>query len=158
LEFNQQEFNPEEGLPEDLFLYASSIMPLVNVDLLIKDERDRVLLAWRDDKYCGSGWHIPGGIIRYREKMIDRVKRVSLDEIGYLVSFNSEPIAVCEIILPDIEARSHHVSILFSCIMHSSIKLTKNIGLKEEDAGYLKWFDKCPDNLLSLHKIYKRYM
>ena len=46
--------DPTQGLPEDLFLYASQITPLVNVDLLIKDEVNGVLLTWRDDDYYCS--------------------------------------------------------------------------------------------------------
>ena len=66
--------NPSEGLPDELFLYVSRITPLVNVDLLIKDENGRTLLSWRDDQYCGQGWHVPGGIIRFKEALETSVK------------------------------------------------------------------------------------
>ena len=56
------------GLPEELFLYVSSITPLVNVDLLIKDDRGRALLTWRDDSYYGPDWHVPGGIFGSRKR------------------------------------------------------------------------------------------
>ncbi|HSV43361.1 MAG TPA: NUDIX hydrolase, partial [Candidatus Bathyarchaeia archaeon] len=46
-----------EGLPQDIFFFASRITPMVNVDLLIKDNRNRMLLAWRDDEFAGTGWH-----------------------------------------------------------------------------------------------------
>ena len=36
---------PEEGLPEDVLLFVSRVSPLVNVDLLIKDEQRRTLLT-----------------------------------------------------------------------------------------------------------------
>src|SRR4030042_2731238 len=61
--------NPSAGLPEELFLYISRTTPLVNVDLLIKDENGRTLLAWRDDQYSGKGWHVPGGIGRFKEPL-----------------------------------------------------------------------------------------
>ena len=68
--------NPSKGLPEDLFYYISSTTPLINVDLLIKDENGRTLLAWRNDQYIDrKGWHIPGGIVRYKET-IEKRKRV----------------------------------------------------------------------------------
>jgi len=54
------------SLPEDLFLFASRITPLVNVDLLTQDHDHRTLLAWRSDSHYGAGWHIPG-VIRYQE-------------------------------------------------------------------------------------------
>ena len=58
--------NPSKGLPEEVFLFVSRITPLINVDLLIKNEQNHTLLTWRNDSYY-LGWHIPGGIIRYKE-------------------------------------------------------------------------------------------
>src|SRR6185295_12919473 len=68
-------------LPEDMFLLVSRLTPLVNVDLLIKDNQNRTLLTWRDDEYYGAGWHIPGGIIRFRETAADRVLAVGRGEL-----------------------------------------------------------------------------
>ena len=56
-----------QDLPEELFRFISTISPLVNVDLLIKDDTNRTLLTWRDDEHYGAGWHVPGGIIRFKE-------------------------------------------------------------------------------------------
>lgn len=42
--------NPSEGLPEDIFLFVSRVTPLLNVDLLIKNESNRTLLTWRDER------------------------------------------------------------------------------------------------------------
>ena len=53
--------DPRRGLPDDVFLFVSRIVPLVNVDLLIQDDRSRTLLTWRDDEFFGPGWHVPGG-------------------------------------------------------------------------------------------------
>ena len=59
--------DPQEGLPEVVFLFVTRHTPMINVDLLIRDAEGRVLLTWRDDGYEHSpGWHIPGGIIRYK--------------------------------------------------------------------------------------------
>jgi colanic acid biosynthesis protein WcaH len=69
--------NPSTGLPDELFYYISKTTPLVNVDLLIKDEKGRTLLSWRNDQYCGRGWHIPGGIVRLKETLEARVKKVA---------------------------------------------------------------------------------
>lgn len=53
--------DPRNGLPEELFLFATEITPMVNVDLLVRDDEGRILLAWRDDDIYGTGWHVPGG-------------------------------------------------------------------------------------------------
>ena len=68
----------QNGLPEELFYFISSITPMTNVDLLIKDNDNRTLLTWRNDKYYGPGWHIPGGIIRFKETFSIRISDVSI--------------------------------------------------------------------------------
>jgi len=57
-----------------VFALVSRVTPLVNVDLLIKDEQRRTLLTWRDDEFFGAGWHVPGEIIRYKESAADRIR------------------------------------------------------------------------------------
>ncbi|MDB4264988.1 hypothetical protein N9893_02880, partial [bacterium] len=74
--------NATEGLPDEVFYFVSRTTPLVNVDLLIKDEDGRTLLAWRDDLYSGTGWHVPGGIVRFKETFESRVLKVAEIEIG----------------------------------------------------------------------------
>lgn len=56
--------DPDKGLPEEVFLFLSQLSPLPNVDLLTRDREGRILLAWRNDPWWGSGWHVPGGVIR----------------------------------------------------------------------------------------------
>src|SRR5208283_5853271 len=89
---------PSLGLPDSVFYYISRTTPLVNVDLLIKDEKGRTLLSWRNDQYAGMGWHIPGGIVRFKETLETRVQKVAEAEIGTAVQFNPTPIALHQII------------------------------------------------------------
>lgn len=39
------------GLPDELFYLVSRLPPLVNVDLLIQNEKRQTLLVWRDDAF-----------------------------------------------------------------------------------------------------------
>lgn len=149
--------NPSVGLPEDVFRFVSRVTPMVNVDLLIKDENGRVLLSWRDDSFVGSGWHIPGGIVRYKENLEERLKKVSKLEIGVLVDFNPIPIAVNEIITSHLTTRGHFISFLYKCFLSSDFT-PENIGLKNNDNGYLLWHDKCPEDLIKVHEIYRKYI
>ena len=64
--------NAIDGLPDEVFTYISTVTPLVNVDLLIRNDKGEILLSWRYD-YRRSGWHIPGGIIRYKETFEQRI-------------------------------------------------------------------------------------
>ena len=83
--------NPSKGLPEELFFFTSRIVPLVNVDLLIKDENGRTLLSWRDDE-AGKGWHVLGGIIRFKETFAERLLKVAKTEIGRSVKLILSPL------------------------------------------------------------------
>jgi ADP-ribose pyrophosphatase YjhB (NUDIX family) len=147
--------NPTLGLPDDLFYYISRTTPLINVDLLIKDEKGRTLLTWRDDKYAGKGWHLPGGILRFKEMLEDRIKIVSETEVGAIVRFESQPIAMHQLINREREVRSHFISLLYKCSLPSSF-VPLNKDLSPKDAGYAKWHDSCPDDLLKIHEVYRK--
>lgn len=149
--------DPSAGLPDEVFVYISRTTPLVNVDLLIKDERGRTLLSWRDDQYCGRGWHVPGGIVRFKETLETRVKKVAETEIGVNISFDPIPIALNQLIYPDRDIRSHFISILYKCFLSSTF-IPQNKGLSIEDSGYIMWHDFCPINLIKVHEIYKKYI
>lgn len=152
---NKKITNPEAGLRDEVFYFISRLTPLVNVDLLIKDENGRTLLAWRDDRYCGRGWHVPGGIVRFKETFEARLKKVAKSEIGIDIKFDPVPIAVNQLIHPGHDKRSHFISILFKCFLPSTF-IPENKGLAPKDVGYLAWHDICPDNLIKFHKIYYR--
>jgi len=148
--------NPSLGLPEDVFFFISRITPMINVDLLIKDENGRILLSWRDDKFHEEGWHIPGGIIRFKENIETRIKKVAETEIGTPVKFDPVPIDINQIILKQ-NTRGHFISILYNCFIPSKF-VPKNEGLSNKDQGYLKWHDSCPENLIKVHEIYRKYI
>lgn len=149
--------DPSRGLPDEVFYYISRTTPLVNVDLLIKDENGRTLLSWRDDQYSGKGWHVPGGIIRFRETLETRLKKVAETEIGGAVSFDATPIAINQCIHHERDIRSHFISILYNCSLPKTF-IPNNKGLSIQDAGYLKWHDFCPDGLLKFHEMYRKHI
>jgi colanic acid biosynthesis protein WcaH len=149
--------NPNISLPEEIFLFVSRITPMVNVDLLIKDENNRTLLSWRDDKYSGKGWHIPGGMLRIKETLENRVQKVAITEIGTnLIVFDHTPIKWYQTINEQTE-RCHFISFLYRCHLPSSF-VPDNKNLKCNDPGFLKWHNKCPDNLLITQKIYSEFI
>lgn len=154
----EEAINPINGLPYELFLFSTTLLPFVNVDLLTTNDKGQVLLSWRDDKYYGRGWQIPGGIIRMRETIDDRIQKTALTEIGVNVSYDIEPIAVrqCIISKKRIEVenqleRSHNIVLLYKCKVPSSYKINNNKEKVEE--GYLRWFDRFPENLLECHRL-----
>lgn len=149
--------DPAAGLPDDVFFYISRTTPLVNVDLLIRDERGRTLLAWRNDQLAGEGWHVPGGIVRFKETLETRVRKVAETEIGAAVTFEPHPIALHQMMQQQRAVRGHFISLLFRCQLPRGF-VPENRGLSSADPGFLKWHDSCPEDLLGCQAIYRRYI
>jgi len=55
--------------------------PLVSIDLIIRDQEDRVLLQFREGRPAKGWWFVPGGRIRKYECVQDAIKRIAKDEI-----------------------------------------------------------------------------
>ncbi len=149
--------NAAVRLPEELFLYISSITPLVNVDLLIKDDSGRVLLTWRDDSYYEPGWHVMGGIIRFKETFKDRVHAVARIELGATVKSDMVPLAMNQVIHPSRSVRGHFVSLLFKCMLTSLPDEARRFKSGSPLPGQWYWHTTPPPNLISVQEIYRPF-
>ena len=47
--------DPRQGLQEDLFLLATTLMPTVNINLFVVNQRRELLFTWREEKHHGRG-------------------------------------------------------------------------------------------------------
>jgi ADP-ribose pyrophosphatase YjhB (NUDIX family) len=150
--------DPSDSLPEDVFLFITRLTPMINVDLLIKNDCNQTLLTWRDDGDNYSGWHIPGGIIRYKETIFDRIGAVASSELGASVAFKKNILAVNEVIIQELKNRGHFISLLYECTLKSPLdaKLKYNFG--KARPGEWAWHDSCPDDLLSVQNFYRKYL
>ena len=150
----------EEGLSEDLFLLVSSLVPLPNVDLLVTDKDNRILLTRRNDEFFQKSWHIPGGTMRYGESFDTAIRKTAQRELGCTIEYNPTPIAVRNVIrgqnlkqrFP--RERGHNVAILFRCFLPENYVID-NRERSEDDNGYIKWFEKLPDNFMKIQYVYK---
>lgn len=147
--------DPTAGLPEELFLFVSRITPLVNVDLLIKNERNQTLLTWRDDGFFPPGWHIPGGIIRYKETIADRVKAVAKNELGAEVAFSAVPLAMNEIIREKRATRGHFISLLYQCSLLTPLDAKLESKCDPPRRHEWRWHEACPADIIRAHEIYR---
>lgn len=148
--------SPKQGLPEEVFLFISRITPLLNVDLFIKDKKKGILLTWRQkgEKYP-EGWHFPGGILRYQEKIERRINKVAKLELKAKISFKKKPLAMNQIILSQ-KNRGHFISLLYECKLKSKISIDQyNFSNKKPKIGAYQWFRKCPSNLIKPHQVYR---
>lgn len=161
-EMNHEQIFPEKGLGTECFQFASTLMPVVNVDLLITNEKHEILLSWRDDPHCGTGWHIPGGCIRLMETTADRLQKTALSEIGAKVLAESEPIKVYEIFsrnyregIEDQHERAHFITLAYKCKVLKEYSIPNERAIQGK-AGSLQWFDDLPDNLLQAQDCYRK--
>ena len=75
-------------MPAPLFLsdedykLACSLMPIVCIDLLVRDAADQVLLGFRANEPAAGSWFLPGGRIRKGEKLDDAFGRLARQELG----------------------------------------------------------------------------
>lgn len=152
------EIDSTKGLPEELFLEISTLIPIPNVDLFILDDLGRVLLTRRDDVFFGKGWHLPGGCIRFKETMLERVRKTALSELGCSVRMDEEPLTIKDVIiknnrkeLTNQNLRAHQLSVLYRCyVVDANDKLQHMI--KNNEAG---WFKRIPKDILAVHDVYR---
>jgi hypothetical protein len=149
--------NPSEGLPEDVFLFLTRVTPMINVDLLIQNEAHQTLFTWRDDGYNLPGWHIPGGIIRYKETAADRICAVARLELGTRVAFDPMPLTVREVIRPSFKNRAHFVSLLFRCSLTAPPDPAMAFLEGSPSPGEWAWHYGCPDNIIEVHRMHSSF-
>jgi colanic acid biosynthesis protein WcaH len=139
-----------------VFEFVSRITPLVNVDLLIQDPVAGTLLTWRDDEAYGQGWHVPGGIIRFKEMTSDRIKAVAQNELGAEVDADPVPALIYESIAAQ-STRGHFVSLLYRCRLASSLEESRRAVQDPPKRGEWRWHATCPPNLIDVHSHYARF-
>ncbi|MEI7611251.1 MAG: NUDIX hydrolase, partial [Betaproteobacteria bacterium] len=130
----------------------------LNVDLLIKNDQGETLLTWREDEFYGPGWHIPGGILRFKEKLSERIQKVALAELDCTVSFSATPIAINELFAPHRNIRGHFLSLLFDCRLLSSPTSELKFSPEMPKNGQWRWHQHCPDDLIREHEIYRSFI
>lgn len=150
--------HPRSGLPESVFLLLTRLTPMVNVDLLIRDEAQRTLLTWREDIYHGAGWHIPGGVIRLKETAAQRIAAVAKQELGCDLMAEDRPTALNECISLTQHNRGHAISLLYRCKLVSPPSKTLEYHRGKPHPGMFHFFDRAPENLLEVHHMYRKYI
>jgi len=146
--------DPRNGLPDEVFHFIRKVTPLINVDLLICCD-GRALLAWREDEY-DKGWHIPGGIVRFREAFHARIDAVALTEIGATVE--SEPLP-CNLAQLRHHDRGHFISLLYRCSLTSEIDPARFYpGQGKPVNGSLSWIEGVPHDFYPAQLFYKDWL
>ena len=155
---SQHVADPKAGLPQDLFYFVSSLTPMVNVDLLIKNTKGQTLLTWRADRFHGPAWHIPGGIIRFKEGIGERIEKVAESEIGCSVRFSKAPIDVRSLVNKERDVRGHFISLLYLCELQGEPNPSMQANGADPKAGEWAWHDMAPNNLIKVHEVFRQFI
>lgn len=151
--------NARAGLSNPVFLFVSQLVPMVNVDLLIKNSQGQTLLTWREDAFYGPGWHVPGGIIRFKELAETRIQKTAQAELGVSVLAGSHPICVKEVMAINRDVRGHFVSMLYDCKLEGALNIARIYQPHVPNQnGHWQWHDGCPENIIPQHEMYREYM
>lgn len=146
--------DPSKGLPDEVFHFIRKVTPLTNVDLLVRNEKGEHLLAWREDEYA-RGWHIPGGIIRFKESLAQRIAAVAKLELSATVEHSPTPIELREIFSP----RGHFISLLYLCRLSSPVtEIPFWNGNDRPQHGQLHWCLGIPTELYRAHKAFADWL
>ena len=137
-------------LPWPLFRFVTEVVATPNVDLLVHDEARGVLLAWRDDPF-GTGWHVPGSIIRHREEVAHRISACARDEFGCDVAVGDGPVALVQIF----DDRGHSLSLCYRATLCGTPGRRVLEGHETPEAGDLRWFATPPAQLYPSHLVYR---
>ena len=149
--------DPRNGLDQRIFLLVSRLTPMVNVDLLINDTMG-TLLVWREDQFY-RGWHIPGGIIRFKELAKDRIREVARLELDAAVGHDAEPIAINQKINTERDVRGHFIALLYRCFLLGSLPDERRCrDLHHPTPGQWAWHTSPPDSLLPQHQVYRAFI
>lgn len=146
--------DPRGGLPDPVFNFVLKVTPMINVDLLIRDGAGRTLLAWREDPY-GIGWHIPGGIIRYRERAETRIAAVAKSELGATVEAEPLPCDVGQFLH---SRRGHFISLLYRSKLTSDIDARLLLQEGQPNNGTLGWIEGVPAELYPANRMYEGWL
>ncbi len=68
------------------FRQAVEMLPLVSIDLLLRDANGRYLTGLRSNPPAQGAWFVPGGRIRKNETLREALRRIARDELGVPVT------------------------------------------------------------------------
>lgn len=134
----------------DEFKEIYSRVPRLTVDLVIESHHGILLTLRKSDSY-NNLWHLPGGTVYYKERLLNAVKRIAQEELGIQVEIMR---LIDNLEYPDEEkARGfgHSVSAVYLCRpMNLNFKL-------DNSASKAEFFIDSPESIIPEQKGFLLY-
>jgi hypothetical protein len=115
-----------------------------------------MLIEWKGKRLLFVGDAEPGGIVRFKETMVDRIRACARQELGAEVTSDAAPIHLLEGVRSE-DTRGHHVSMLFRCRLLTPPVESLRASASPPSAGHWRWHDRCPPDLLEEQRDYARF-
>ena len=144
---------------EGEFSTSVSHLPLVSIDLLVRNSEGSILLGKRENRPAMGYWFVPGGRIRRMERFDAAFRRVTNDELGLIIEIEEAQFqGVFEHMYDDSafsdEIGSHYVSIAMA-LENYDLNLTKLPQSQHKEYGWFKQQEIIED--ASVHERTKEF-
>lgn len=123
-------------LTRDEFRDIYSKVPRLTVEVVVRSPAG-VLLTLRDIEPCRGLWHLPGGTVRFGEKLVDAVRRVAAKEVGIDV-VAAHPLGYIEYLSHHENGLDSPVGIAFDVVDYTGVPHA------DDEAADARWFTELP--------------
>ncbi|MFQ6034865.1 MAG: GDP-mannose mannosyl hydrolase [Sedimentisphaerales bacterium] len=117
--------------------------PLVSIDLIIKNNRNQVLLGLRNNEPAKGFWFVPGGRILKNELICEAFERIAHEELGIKLAYkNSNFLGVFEHLYEENFAGQQGFGTHYVVLAYG-IKITETqLKPLDEQHSQYRWFDE----------------
>ncbi len=130
------------------FKQIYSRIPRLCIDPIVRTQGGVVLSLRKEGYGWGDQWHLPGGMLLYKETVEDGLRRVLRDEIGAEVSID-KVLGYMEFHSEEKERGfGYSVSLVIVC------DLVSGELRPDENASEVRIFTELPERMVEEHKIF----
>lgn len=141
-------------LSKEIFLTAIESLPLVSVDLIVKNSEGKILLGLRNNRPAQGYWFVPGGRILKNEKKEDALARILLKELG-VKDLSSEVVfyGAYQHFYPDCFAGDIGISTHYVVLAHTLTVQADAVSIADNQHSEMQWWTK--EELLSSAQVHQ---
>ncbi|MHC4478820.1 MAG: GDP-mannose mannosyl hydrolase [Planctomycetota bacterium] len=146
-------------LGPDEFIEVVKRTPLVSIDLIVNNDRGRILLGLRKNEPAKGYWFVPGGRILKDEPIAQAFERIAYQELGIRLPYeDAEFVGVFEHLYPNNFTQKQDFSTHYVVLAHKITIDEASIQPPDAQHSQYKWLD--PDTIRkddTVHPYVKAY-